>query len=373
MSILAISPQAFSALVYDRGQVNNDINNNTTQLAQQINQSALNTVKNANKALLDMANSINVSATVEAQQKLANVDTIISADMKAREKEIAVKNAIATQKEVREIQADYGLATGQGYKVCTVAKDSSTMIKLEQSQNSYAENSERMTSNVGGKLANRVDSMKIRQSVHNEHFCNESDVEQGRCKAVSNHANADTNAGTLFAPSRAGTTTDIAKDLVRENIMGQAPQTIPHSSGQTAIGQAYLYAQNQQTALKAMPNYALSYIQAYTTVREDIKDAKGNPISPQEQAQAIVGRYYGGDEAVKWMKTLTVQRPRGLLVELSNSQDLMIWQMSQLNDLANIEIATSASGLLALSESEDKKIQKQFLKLKNATFQNSQR
>lgn len=371
LSVLALACQTANAVPYERMSTLISMKQNSAEIIRILHKNAADTSKDMHTSLMDMANTINTATIVEAQQKQANATTISDADMKNREKVISAENAKYVSKKIAEVQADYGALTGQGYRVCSVVKDSKAMAQASREAREIAGQAERSTANAGGKLANRLDAINARTAVHREHFCNENDVAQGNCEAVSNYANADVNANSLYTSAKVGSTTDIAKDLVRENIIGQAPMTIPAESGRSALGQAYLYAQNQQTALKAMPNYALSYIQAYTTVRDDIKDAKGNPISPQQQSQAIVGRYYGGDEAKEWIKTLTVQRPRGLLVELSQAQDVMIWQLNQLNEMSNIEIATKASGLLALSETEDKKLAKQYERLKRSTIQNN--
>lgn len=117
----------------------------------------------------------------------------------------------------------------------------------------------------------------------------------------------------------------IAKKAVRQNILGAPNLGIPSRSADTSSGQAYLYAVNHKTALSAFPAYSLAYLESMSEVRDDIKDADGNSISPNDMLFNTVARYYGGKDAEAWASSMVSQQPRGLLVELAKMEGLGSW------------------------------------------------
>lgn len=360
-SALLVCTPAWSVF-YAVAETQMDIGQNTTKIGTDITKKATSTAVEVNLALQRMVVNVNAGTMVENKQSQVNAEAIIQADANSRKELQTAKQAMALSNKLQEIRQDYGASTGQGHRVCTVAKDNQTMGKLSRDQRLMAENIANNLSSSAGKLKDPVEAQKQRDRVHKKHFCNESDVANGQCKEVSPYANADVNAGSLFEPAQVGSTKDIAKDMVREHIMGSAPPPIKNARN-TALGQAYLNTMNQQTALKSFPNYAISYVQAYTTVRDDIKDANGNPMSPQEQSRAIVGRHYGSNEATAWTKTLVTQRPRGLLLENAKQVDTMIWQLEQMNEMADVNLGTLSSAVLALGMLEKQKVDKIYQKM----------
>jgi hypothetical protein len=60
-------------------------------------------------------------------------------------------------------------------------------------------------------------------------------------------------------------------------------------------------------------------------VRPDVKDADGNPQSPNDMLFNTVARYYGGKDSGEWQASMISQQPRGLLVELAKMEGLGAW------------------------------------------------
>ena len=350
-----------NAWLYAIEEVNRSNSQENTKDMQHITKNTQNTARLFHNSMNEMVTYINTANKVQLTQGVQNTKEIVDADWKARKQITLNKQTADVVKETEKVKKDYGMATGQGYAPCRVVTQNVETSKVVKDVKGFAESISENSDNSAGKLVrSRAETGRNRQAVHLQHFCNETDKANGLCSSVSGQANADVNATVLFTPAQIGSKTDIAKDMVRQNMMGDAHEAISPSVGKTAMGQAYLYETNQHTAMKAFPNYTLSYVQGMTTTREDIKDAKEAPMSPLEKLQATVGRYYGGTESNEWQKSLVVQRPRGLLVELTNQQDITIYLLHEMSKLQEMKIGTKASGLLAMTDALDKDSVRQF-------------
>lgn len=315
--------------------------------------------------IYDLANQVNQSTMVENAQRNETMRAIIKADENARMTKLSVEHAQKTAEKIVKANEDYGLLTGQGYRPCRIITENQTTQKLMQSSKELAGKIAESGDNTAGRLVtSKSVALEGRRANHLENFCNENDVKSGECETVSDVANADTNSAVLFESASVGTATDIAKDAVRQNLMGSPHVAVAPVIGKTALGQAYLYQTNQHTALKSFPNQALAYLQAMSTVQPDIKDADGKPMSANEKAYATSARYFGSAESKDWLKSLAVQRFRGLLVEYSNLQDINLWQIHELKELTQMEIGVKSSGLLALTNAMDKDLVKQHSTMK---------
>ena len=119
-----------------------------------------------------------------------------------------------------------------------------------------------------------------------------------------------------------------------------------------------MYNTNRKTALAAFPAYSLAHLQAMTEVRDDLKDAQGKSVSPQEMLFNTIARYYGTEESVEWQKSMMQQRPRGLLVELAKIEGLAAY-MDYQRHLTNQRMGGNLAAL-ALAETipmEDRMIE----------------
>lgn len=357
----------FAAAPFDFGTTLRTIEQQNVRVANAIKQNATQSTLAFEQAMKEHAAAITNGIAVEAKQNIAVSDAIIKADMDARILYMNIKDAQARNQEIAEVHADYGAVTGQSYAPCRIIKEANTATQLQKEAKTISASLEQTTDNAAGTLAkNAHTTQKIRDAKHIQHFCNESDVEQGRCSTVSAYAGMDVNAGVLNQSASAGSVVDIAKDTVRQNIMGSPYFAIDKTQAKTAHGQAYLYEVNHATALMAFPAHTLAYLQSLSTVREDIKDADGQPMSPNDKRAAIVARYYGSDEATEWTKSIVVQRPRALLVSLSELQDIAIWQKQELIDLNFRSMGNKAAAVLAQAQGLDVETQKQIQAIKTA-------
>lgn len=216
---------------------------------------------------------------------------------------------------------------GQGYAACTVlAKNSQIAQVMDTVQDQAAVKVDEIDSSPNAMSNSSADALNRRMAVHNENFCTDAEGKQGSCKPASEAMQgADSNAATLLVSAPANSEVARAKQAVRQNILGSPTVAIPSSVASTASGQAYLYSVNHKTALSAFPAYSLAYLESMSEVREDVKDADGNPQSPNDMLFNTVARYYGGKDSGEWQASMISQQPRGLLVELAKMEGLGAW------------------------------------------------
>lgn len=216
---------------------------------------------------------------------------------------------------------------GQGYAACTVlAKNSQIAQVMDTVQDQAAVKVNEIDSSPNAMSNSSADALNRRMAVHNDNFCTDVEGKQGSCKPASEAMQgADSNAATLLVSAPANSEVARAKQAVRQNILGSPTVAIPSSVASTASGQAYLYSVNHKTALSAFPAYSLAYLESMSEVREDVKDADGNPQSPNDMLFNTVARYYGGKDSGEWQASMISQQPRGLLVELAKMEGLGAW------------------------------------------------
>lgn len=365
---LAIGVLGISGVAYPYGfapqTVTTAVSQDTTKEAQMVAKESTLTAQEFHRSIMDMAGAVNNGAMVENIQRNQTATAIIKADDDTRRMKLNYEHAQKTADKIHKIQQDYGPLTGQGYRTCRIISENQSTKKLQDESRHMADSIAQTGDNVAGRMVSSLsNAIQARQENHLTNFCGENDVDNKQCKSVSTHANADTNSSVLFEPATVGTKTDKAKDAVRQNLLGNPHAKINPNVGKTALGQAYLYQTNQHTALKAFPSYVLAYLQSMSTVRDDIKDANGVAMSANEKAYATSARYFGSSESKEWLKSLQVQRFRGLLVEYSNLQDINLWQIHEMKNLVDLEIGTKSAGLLALTNAQDKNLTKQHNRL----------
>lgn len=318
------------------------------------------------KAIQDNTSIINEAIRSNIQQEALAATQIANADLRSREIRMAAEDAVDASKNVIKVQLDYGPHTGQGYKTCKVYKEtqqtSAAVDEAVKKTNTLAKTGD----NAPGKMvANATKAIEARNKQHARYFCSEEEVTYGMngCKAVGQLPGGDSNASILFEDAKKGSPQGNAKNAVRQNILGKPIEAIPKELGQTAPAQAYLLNTNRKMALSAFPAHSLAYLQAMSEIRDDLKDAKGNPVSPNQLIHNTITRYYGGPESIEWRKSLNQQRPRGQLVELAKIEGIDAW-LSYQRHLSNQRIgANIASLVLTESIGLEDQLQKQHEKL----------
>lgn len=277
-------------------------------------------------AIQDNTALINEAIVNNAKQEAVSAAQIADADLKARKLKAAAQDTMDQANKRINVMMDYGSSTGQGYAACKVLAENTQAARMIGEATLKTTELVQQVDNAPGSLARTPDQIqKQRKELHDANFCTDSEVAAGTCKAVGQLPGGDTNASLMFESAPAKSLVGTAKTSIRQNILGTPDVAIPVAAAKTATGQAYLYNTNRKTALAAFPAYSLAHLQAMTEVREDLTDAQGKSVSPQEMLFNTVARYYGTDEATEWQKSMMQQRPRGLLVELAKIEGLAVY------------------------------------------------
>lgn len=200
----------------------------TTQEATNVQSDTKALAKTFKDGITQLANQTNQATMIENTQRNETMRAIIKADENARMTKLNVEHAQKTAEKMIKVSEDYGLATGQGYRPCRIMTENQATQKLMQSSKELAGKIAESGDNTAGRLVtSKSVALEDRRADHLENFCNENDVKSGECKAVSEVANADTNSAVLFESASVGTATDIAKDAVRQNLMGAPHVAVP--------------------------------------------------------------------------------------------------------------------------------------------------
>lgn len=279
-----------------------------------------------NKTIMDNTAMINDALKVAISQEAATSQEIAVQDRNAKQAGAAAYQAQAIAEDLVKVDLDFGPATGQGFATCKVLQENKQLDGAVTTAALAATEKVMNTDNAPGAVA--VDNqlaLKERQEIHNSNYCTEQEVSLGLCPVASPVPAADTNANVLFMSARPGTKVAAAKAAVRQNILGSPTLSVPKDAGGSITGQAYLANVNRKTALSAFPAYSLAYLESMSEVRDDLKDASGNPQSPNDVLFNTVTRYYGGKDSEEWVKKMIAQQPRGLLVELAKMEGLGAW------------------------------------------------
>lgn len=296
-------------------------------------------------AIQDNTALINEAIALNIRQEALSATQIADADMEARKIKAAAQDAVDLGNKQLKVLMDYGSATGQGYAACKVLAENTQASRMIGEAMTKTTEIVQQVDNAPGVLARTPEQVqKQRDEIHKANFCTESEVASGKCKAVGDLPGGDTNATLLFESAPKDSLVGTAKTSIRQNILGSPDIAIPAKAAQSATGQAYLYNTNRKTALAAFPAYSLAHIQAMTEVREDLKDSKGNSVSPQDMLFNTIARYYGTEESIEWQKSMMQQRPRGLLVELAKIEGLSAY-MDYQRHLSNQRIGGNIAAL----------------------------
>lgn len=261
-----------------------------------------------------------------AQEAMSSAQ-IGQADKNAKQVLVNAMLADSQTEAAMDAMMRFSPTTGQGYAACTVlAKNSQIAQVMDTVDHQAALKVDEIDSSPKAMSSTSGEALQQRAAIHNDNFCTDVEGEKGICTPAPDELQgADSNAATLLVSAPANSDVARAKQAVRQNILGSPVVAIPASVAGTAGGQAYLYSINHKTALSAFPAYSLAYLESMSEVRPDVKDADGNPQSPNDMLFNTVARYYGGKDAGEWQAAMISQQPRGLLVELAKMEGLGAW------------------------------------------------
>lgn len=321
-------------------------------------------------AIQDSTSLINEAVRANIKQEAVSATLIADADFKARQVKMAAEDAVDMSKKVIEVQLNYGPHTGQGYKSCVVYRDTKQVAQAVETASRETADFAKVTDNAPGRIVKSgAEAVKSRNAEHARYFCTDEEVELGMngCKAKGVLPGGDSDAGILFESAKKGTPEAAAKAAVRQNILGSPIEAIPRGAGNTALGQAYLNSVNRKAALASFPAHSLAYLQSMSEIRDDLKDAEGKSVSPNELIHNTVTRYYGGPQSIDWRKSLNQQRPRGQMVELAKMEGLATWIAYQ-KRMSNQRIGGNLAALVitAAIPMEDK-LNDQYSRLRGLT------
>lgn len=322
---------AYAANVYNANNVNNQVKNKLNEHSRK-NKEKLDakfkehTTAYTNNIVTNSEKIVEAIRVATGQEAISSVQTA-RADKNAKQVLVSALLADAQTDAAMDAMLRFSPNMGQGYAACTVlAKNSQIAQVMDTVQDQAAVKVDEIDSSPNAMAASYDDAYKNRAAIHNDNFCTDVEGKQGSCIPASDEIQgADSNAATLMISAPAGSDVARAKQAVRQNILGSPTVAIPSSVANTANGQAYLYAVNHKTALAAFPAYSLAYLESMSEVREDVKDADGNPQSPNDMLFNTVARYYGGKDSGEWQAAMISQQPRGLLVELAKMEGLGAW------------------------------------------------
>lgn len=340
-------------------------------LSKQIHQQKDTYVKNLNESTDKIVQAIAIATSQEAM----SATQIAAADKNS--KQVLVNAGMADMQSEAAVDAlmRFSPNTGQGYAACTVLAKNAQLSQVMNTVGSQASvKVNEIDTSPHALQPSFGNAFVARTELHNKNFCTDAEGERKICEPVAaDQQGADSNAASLLVSAPAGSKTALAKQAVRQNILGSPTVAIPSKVAGTAAGQAYLYAVNQKTALSAFPAYSLAYLESMSEVRDDVKDADGNPQSPNDMLFNTVARYYGGKDSGEWQASMISQQPRGLLVELAKMEGLGAWMdYQEYLAMQRMEGNLAAMTLTAAIPMEQR-LEKQFRRAQSVATQDSVR
>ena len=356
---------------YAKSVLESELDAQNQLLSKQIHKQKDTYVKNLNESTDKIVQAIAVATSQEA---LASVQ-VGAADKSSKQVLVNAMKADMQSEAAVDALMRFSPNTGQGYAACTVlAKNAQLGQVMDTVNNQAAVKVDEIDTSPHAVQANYANSFAARSELHNQNFCTDAEGERGICEPVeADMQGADSNAASLLVSAPAGSKISLAKQAVRQNILGSPTIAIPSSVTGTAAGQAYLYSVNQKTALSAFPAYSLAYLESMSEVRDDVKDADGNPQSPNDMLFNTVARYYGGKDSGEWQASMISQQPRGLLVELAKMEGLGAW-MDQQEYLAMQRMEGNLAALTLTSAIPmEQRLEKQFRRTQGTSIKDSVR
>ena len=315
--------------------VTNQVTAHTGSVTTTISSMTASQTSTIQKTTADISSALNVTT----KQEKASGDAITDSIMRTAQTQAAALQVIDQSEKAKEASLKFGV-TGQGFRACTTLARNQSLAAAPVHALNVATSLVSNTQNGPGRLAADADEeAQVRIQQHRDKFCTASEAQQGICK-LSSLPGGDTNAGLLFESVYPDSKEAEARIAVRQNILGPNDKALPRASGTNLAGDQYLMALNHKASMLAFPAYSLAVIDAQNL--KQFKDEKGNLVSANEILEQTVSRYYGGDEAKSWQKSMMVQEPRGLLVELARLNGVETWM-----DMQSLEQGLRIEGLLA--------------------------
>lgn len=354
---------------YAKSVLDTKMEEHNRKISEQIHKQKDTYVKNINESTDKIVQAIAVATSQEA---VASVQ-VAAADKSSKQVLVNAMKADMQSEAAVDALMRFSPNTGQGFAACTVlAKNAQLSQVVDTVGNQAAVKVDEVDTSPHAVQSNYADSYAARVDVHNKNFCTDAEGERGICTpAAPDMQGADSNSATLLVSAPAGSSVAVAKQAVRQNILGSPTVAIPAKVAGSAAGQAYLYSVNQKTALSAFPAYSLAYLESMSEVRDDVKDADGNPQSPNDMLFNTVARYYGGKDSGEWQASMISQQPRGLLVELAKMEGLGAW-MDYQEYLAMQRMEGNLAALtLTTAIPMEQRLDKQFRRAKSTAIKDS--
>lgn len=264
------------------------------------------------------SNSLTSALKVATAQSAQSSQTLAETQTLAAQKSATARQTIQMQDLLLKTVRAYG-PTGQGYKACVVVHQNQGLDAAQTQTAIVAASKETETLSAISVKSDLNNTIYDRAKVAELEFCG---VGSTFC-TPSTLPGGSVNAALLFTPTTEGSKEQLARTMLRENIVGVDIQGLKTNAQiESPLGQKSFFDANRQSALLSPAAYSLAYIDAQNT---KTIERDGTKYSANELIDKTVGRYYGGSEAKEWQASMITQEPRGLLVEAARLGGLSVW------------------------------------------------
>jgi hypothetical protein len=291
------------------------------------------------KFIQDNTEEITKALGVATKQEQVVGESIADTLVRTAQTYMSTLQTVDQNQRIQDAALKYGV-TGQGYRACNVVAKNKELAQAPKEVQVTAATIVSNTGNQPGSLTHdATEERNIRVQEHRDKFCTVTEAQSGVCN-LSDLPGGDTNASLLFQAVYPDSKEAEARVAVRRNMLGERDAALPVASARSPAGQEYLFALNHKASMLAFPAYSLAVIDAQNL--KQFADEKGDLQSANDILEKTVSRYYGGQEALEWQKSMLAQEPRGLLVEAARIEGLEVWM-----DQQSYEQGLRMEGLLA--------------------------
>lgn len=291
------------------------------------------------KFIQDNTEEITKALGVATKQEQVVGESIADTLVRTAQTYMSTLQTVDQNQRIQDAALKYGV-TGQGYRACNVVAKNKELAQAPKEVQVTAATIVSNTGNQPGSLTHdATEERNIRVQEHRDKFCTVTEAQSGVCN-LSDLPGGDTNASLLFQSVYPDSKEAEARVAVRRNMLGERDAALPVASARSPAGQEYLFALNHKASMLAFPAYSLAVIDAQNL--KQFADEKGDLQSANDILEKTVSRYYGGQEALEWQKSMLAQEPRGLLVEAARIEGLEVWM-----DQQSYEQGLRMEGLLA--------------------------
>lgn len=298
-----------------------------SQLYEQARDQAISTSTNTlSKFIQNNTKEITQSLAVATKQEQVVGESIADTIVRTAQTYMSTLQTIDQNQRIQASALKYGV-TGQGYRACNVVAKNKELAQAPSEVHVTAATIVSNTGNQPGSLTqDATHDRNVQIQEHRDKFCTVTEAQSGVC-TLSSLPGGDTNASLLFQAVYPDSKEAEARVAVRRNMLGQPDAALPVASAKSPAGKEYLFALNHKASMLAFPAYSLAVIDAQNL--KQFADEKGDLKSANEILESTVSRYYGGEEALEWQKSMLAQEPRGLLVEAARIEGLEVWMDQQ--------------------------------------------